>query len=207
MLKGGYILGTKLDPRVKRTRAMFEKALLDLMDEKEYRSITVLEIAQRSTLNRATFYLHYYDKDHLLEQILDEALNDLKVSVEVKEVEYAYKSDHPHPIFIRLFEKMIEKHKFYQIMLVRETNYYFTEEVRKIIKNFVQEGTNYLRKENIKYYVPSDISIAYISSAYLGVIIWWLKNDMPYTPVYMASQLTRMSTVGPFVDNPFLNSD
>jgi len=207
MLNGGYILDTKLDPRVKRTRAMFEKSLLDLMDEKEYRSITVLEIAQRSTLNRATFYLHYYDKDHLLEQILDEALNDLKISVEVKAVEYEYKSENPHPIFVRLFEKMIEKNKFYQIMLVRENNYYFTEAVRKIIKDFVKEGTSYMRNQDITYKVPVDLSVAYITSAYLGVIIWWLKNDMPYTPTYMATQLTRMSTVGPFVDNPFLNSD
>lgn len=183
---------------------MFENALLELMDEKEYRSITVLEIAERSTLNRATFYLHYYDKDHLLEQILDEALNDLKISVEVKEVEYEYKSDNPHPIFVRLFEKMIEKNKFYQIMLVRENNYYFTEAVRKIINDFVEEATTFMRNRDIKYKVPTDISIAYISSAYLGVIIWWLKNNMPYNPVYMATQLTRMSTVGPFVDNPYI---
>jgi len=197
---------TKIDPRVKRTKQMFEHALLDLMDEKEYKKITVLEIAKRSTLNRATFYLHYFDKDDLLEQILDEALDDLKKSVKVKEMEYEYKSDNPHPTFVRLFEKMIERYQFYRIMLVRENNPYFTESVRKILKNFVHEGTAYMIKDNIQYNVPKDISIAYITSAYLGVIVWWLKNEMPYTSKFMAVQLTRMSTVGPFVDNPYLNS-
>lgn len=197
---------TKIDPRVKRTKQMFEHALLDLMDEKEYEKITVLEIAERSTLNRATFYLHYFDKDDLLEQILDEALDDLKESVEVKEVEYKYDSENPHPIFIRLFEKMTERYKFYHTMLVRENNPYFTAYVRKILKNFVEDGTAYMVKDNIQYNVPKEISIAYITSAYLGVIIWWLKNEMPYAPKFMAVKLTRMSTVGPFVDNPYLHS-
>lgn len=198
-------MSAKVDPRVKRTKKMFESALLELMEDKIYKEITVLEIAKKSTLNRATFYLHYYDKDHLLELLLDEALKDLEDSVQIKEIEYEYKSDNPHPTFVRLFEKMIERHQFYKIMLVREINPYFTEAVRKIIKKFVKDGSEYMMRDNIQYNVPVGISNSYITSAYLGVIIWWLKNDMPYPPKYMAIQLTRMSTVGPFIDNPYLN--
>lgn len=202
---GGSLLSTKIDPRVKRTKLMFESALLELMEEKDYKEITVLEIAKLSTLNRATFYLHYYDKDDLLEQLLDEALEDLRNSVQILDVEYKYKSDNPHPTFVRLFEKMIEHKRFYTIMLVREHNPYFTESVRKTINKFVKDGSAYMVKDNITYDVPIDISNSYITSAYLGVIVWWLKNDMPYSPTYMATQLTKMSTVGPFVDNPYLN--
>ncbi|WP_224654436.1 hypothetical protein, partial [Escherichia coli] len=64
--------------------------------------------------------MHYYDKDELLQQMLDEALNDIRQSVQVKEIEFKYDSDNPHPIFIRLFNKMIEQKRFYKIMLVQE---------------------------------------------------------------------------------------
>lgn len=196
-------MSTKIDPRVQRTKAMFEEALLVLMEEKDYKKITVREISERSTLNRATFYLHYYDKDELLEQMLDEALEDLRISVIVKDIEFKYESDNPHPIFIRLFNKMIEQNRFYTLMLVQEKVPYFTESVREIIETLVKAATQYMIDDEIEFSVPVDISVAYVTSAYLGVLIWWLKNDMPYTPAHMAKLLTRMSTVGPWVDNPY----
>src|SRR5260370_25494988 len=50
------------DPRVKRTRKLLQGALLDLLAEKSFDAITVQDIAERSTINRATFYAHYVDK-------------------------------------------------------------------------------------------------------------------------------------------------
>jgi AcrR family transcriptional regulator len=53
------------DPRVKRTRKLLQDALLDLLAEKSFDAITVQDIAERSTINRATFYTHYVDKYEL----------------------------------------------------------------------------------------------------------------------------------------------
>lgn len=50
------------DPRVKRTRKLLQEALLELLSEKSFDAITVQDIAQRSTINRATFYSHFVDK-------------------------------------------------------------------------------------------------------------------------------------------------
>jgi len=50
------------DPRVKRTRKLLQDALMDLLAEKSFDAITVQDIAERSTINRATFYAHYVDK-------------------------------------------------------------------------------------------------------------------------------------------------
>lgn len=197
-------MSTKIDPRVARTKAMFEEALLSLMEEKDYEKITVKEISEKSTLNRATFYLHYYDKDDLLDQFLNEALQNLRESVEIKNFEYKYDCNNPHPIFIRVFEKMIERNRFYQIMLASGKVPSFIEAVKDIIGTLVKDGAQYIIEDNIEFKVRSDIANSYTTSAYLGVMIWWLKNDMPYTPIYMARQLTRMSTVGPYVNNPFI---
>lgn len=55
------------DPRITRTRNLLIDALNALMGEKSFESITVSEIADRATLNRATFYAHFQDKFALLE--------------------------------------------------------------------------------------------------------------------------------------------
>jgi AcrR family transcriptional regulator len=58
---------TKVDPRVKRTRALIQQAFGDLLAEKGFQSITVQDITQRAEVNRATFYAHFPDKFALLE--------------------------------------------------------------------------------------------------------------------------------------------
>src|SRR5437588_10350962 len=55
------------DPRVKRTRRLLMQAFTELAAEKDIRAITVQDIAGRATLNRATFYAHFRDKDALLD--------------------------------------------------------------------------------------------------------------------------------------------
>jgi AcrR family transcriptional regulator len=56
-----------IDPRILRSRQMLMEALARLLDRKEFSDISVQEIADEATLNRATFYLHYADKNALLQ--------------------------------------------------------------------------------------------------------------------------------------------
>src|ERR1700722_4343843 len=67
----------KTDPRILRSRRMLMDALARLLIEKEFEDISVQEIADEATLNRATFYLHYPDKNALLQAMTDIRFRDL----------------------------------------------------------------------------------------------------------------------------------
>jgi AcrR family transcriptional regulator len=56
----------KVDPRIRRTRQMLQQAMRDLLKEKDFLDINVLDIAEHAGLNRATFYKHFTDKYDLL---------------------------------------------------------------------------------------------------------------------------------------------
>ncbi len=60
----------KLDPRIRRTRHLLQDALRGLLDAKEFDKITIQDITEAATLNRATFYAHYPDKFALLEELI-----------------------------------------------------------------------------------------------------------------------------------------
>src|SRR5579862_4711924 len=60
-----------VDPRIVRSRRMLLEALARLLNRKEFADISVQEIADEATLNRATFYLHYPDKNALLQAMTD----------------------------------------------------------------------------------------------------------------------------------------
>ena len=55
------------DPRILRSRRMLMDALDNLLTRKNLEDISIQEIADEATLNRATFYLHYPDKHALLQ--------------------------------------------------------------------------------------------------------------------------------------------
>src|SRR6201982_1645819 len=65
------------DPRVLRSRQMLMEALLRLLTRKEFDDISIQEIADEATLNRATFYLHYPDKNALLQAMTGARFRDL----------------------------------------------------------------------------------------------------------------------------------
>jgi AcrR family transcriptional regulator len=56
-----------VDPRIRRTRQLLQQALEDLLQEKDFDKISVQDITDAATVNRATFYGHYPDKFRLLE--------------------------------------------------------------------------------------------------------------------------------------------
>ena len=65
------------DPRIVRSRRMLMDSLVRLLKNKEFEDISVQEIADEATLNRATFYLHYQDKNALLRAMTDARFRDL----------------------------------------------------------------------------------------------------------------------------------
>jgi len=53
------------DPRVRRTRKLLQDAFRSLIHEKPLSEISIQHITDRATVNRATFYAHYHDKQDL----------------------------------------------------------------------------------------------------------------------------------------------
>lgn len=63
----------KEDRRVKYTRQVIKESFLKLLEKNSFPKITVTELCRLAEINRGTFYLHYYD----IEDVLDDLLNDL----------------------------------------------------------------------------------------------------------------------------------
>ena len=62
----------KTDARVRRTRDALGDALVALMQEKPFETITIQDVLDRAHVSRSTFYSHYSDKDDLLMSDADE---------------------------------------------------------------------------------------------------------------------------------------
>jgi len=66
------------DRRIRRTRSLLNKALVELVAEKEYDEITIQEITERADIGHRTFYRHYASKDELLIDVMEDALSGFR---------------------------------------------------------------------------------------------------------------------------------
>lgn len=57
----------QIDPRVLRTLELLMDGFIELAMKKDLNDITIKDITSAATVNRATFYNHFYDKYDLLE--------------------------------------------------------------------------------------------------------------------------------------------
>lgn len=77
-IKGDFMA---VDARVRYTKMMIKKTLIDLMKNKHISKISVKEICDTAQINRSTFYKHYNNVEDLVEKIEAELINELKKSV------------------------------------------------------------------------------------------------------------------------------
>lgn len=66
-----------MDRRVKRTKEAILGAVLSLITEKDYRKISISEVARRADIDRKTFYLHYSGVEQVLTEFSENTVNTL----------------------------------------------------------------------------------------------------------------------------------
>jgi AcrR family transcriptional regulator len=186
-----------LDPRVRRTRKLLLDALMELIPEKGYNAITIQDITDRATLNRATFYLHYRDKDDLLYQGIHETLDNLhsRQPVPVLEQDRLTMNESVTTI-LSDFEHIGQNADFYCAMLGESGTAEFALKLKDLVLKTTERRLMSALGELPSGPLATDLVLEFMASGYIGVIRWWLENDMPYTPEVIARQLIHMYAVG-----------
>ncbi len=174
----------KPDRRIQRTRQALRDALIALITEKGYETITVQDIADRANLARATFYLHYKDKEDLMLRSLEESYDEL-----VEHVEKAGAED-PARVGIHsdliVFQHVAEYAEFYRIILGRRGVASFTVQIRHYLAKVTRKIAVDLTPEHLHQSPMFDMMLHTQAGALIALVSWWLENDMPYTPQQMA---------------------
>lgn len=145
----------KKDRRNIYTEKIIKDTVLELLQTKPINKITVAEVCKIADINRGTFYLHYMDCYHVLEQIQDEFCDKLIDSLE------KHKSRDRVDIIVELHKLIRENNDIYLIFMRAEQPLHafkkFIDYGKKIIIEQLLECTTLTEEEAewIAYYVIS----------------------------------------------------
>jgi AcrR family transcriptional regulator len=184
------------DLRVRRTRKLLQKALLEAASEKGFAHVTVRDITERAMVNRATFYRHYEDKYDLLAQYMKELSEfiDSDEGENLSNTQPLPSLDTPPPGLTKLLRHMQANADFYRVMLGNQGDPAFCGQA---FRNYIELGYRRILSSQSPRSDPDrppiDLIVNYLMSAGIGAIVWWLEQDQPCSPDQMAVWLYQLS--------------
>jgi AcrR family transcriptional regulator len=177
----------KIDARVRRTRDALGDALVALMQEKPFETITVQDVLDRAEVSRSTFYSHYSDKDDLLMSDAEEFFESISMALSV----HGDKSDRVFPVR-EFFVHLSDVQPFFKA-LVKSGKY---QENMELARGHFARGIERRLSElpRGKSIPPNQLSaIAFThAGALLSLLTWWLDRGMRESPAEMDELFHRM---------------
>ena len=185
----------KADPRVRRTRRLLRDALVSLILEKDFASISIKEITGRADVAYITFFRHFESLDQLLMEVLEEGLTELLGHIETLAQQSENSALETEGRLI--FEYIQKKADLFHIL-------FKSQSVTRVRKKVVQNIAAIFQKSCIPLARSgSQVTIAitsnHIATSLLALIEWWLDNNMKPTPTQMGKVYKSLiidSTVG-----------
>jgi AcrR family transcriptional regulator len=181
----------KMDRRALRTRDALGDALIELMQERPFKSITVQDVLDRAEVGRSTFYTHYRDKDDLflsdvedfwemISSMLERSGEDSKRVAPVREL-------FSHVAEAKVFrEALVTSGKVHDVMELGQGQFARAIEQRLVKLNAAQGAKP-------GQFVAAAHALAGALFALLG---WWIDRGMPVSAAEMDDTFHRLVWTG-----------
>lgn len=185
-------MARRLDRRVQRTRKLLRESLMGLILEEGYDAISIQDITDKANLGRATFYLHFKDKDELLAEVMDQLMEDFLGKVP-QFTENQWRLEDVKPI-ASLFDFAADHYDLYRIMIIGNGGITASRQlhnnIAKNIKNCIKEE---VKENGTEPVMPIDFIANHFAGSLLATIYWWLDQDLPYTVEEMATMFQKVN--------------
>ncbi len=164
-----------LDRRIQRTRPLLQEALFQLIIERGYERITIADITERANLGRTTFYLHYRDKEDLLQESIKALLQSLQLDVEPD----AQETCTYNMLITRVFQHVARRQQLYQAMLKEAGPTRIIEDAMRAY--FMELCQRFLQGDPLQIgslsLVNNEILAVHAAGSLLGLLSWWLNRE------------------------------
>ena len=181
----------KVDRRVRRTRDRLGDALVELIQERPFDSITVQHVLDRAGVGRSTFYSHYRDKDDLFLSDVDEFFSHMATMLSRR----ADASERLAPVQ-ELFAHVADARPFYAALVDSGRIHDVLELGREHFARGI-EARLAARAGSRSAGAGDAAAVAHAAAgALLSLLTWWIDRGMPGSPERMDVLFHRMGWGG-----------
>lgn len=178
----------KVDRRVRRTKALLLQGLIQLMEEKDIKDISVKELSDLADINRGTFYLHYNDVYDMLNKIEEELFREFN---DILERDLAGTGSTPvisRPVLLDLFVFLGRNRDLSRVLIGPHGDLAFLNRLKDLVKEKLR-----MMMDNAECSVEHfDYLYSFMVSGCIGVIECWLNQETPASPEEIADYCSAL---------------
>ncbi len=182
---------TKNDRRVQRTRDLLQKALIDLIGERDYDAITIQDVVDRANVGRTTFYVHYASKDELFMGCHEAITNEFHVGplhpLSREEWLSSEVSPNTKMAYHHLEEARARLYSIFQgkdgLLILRQLRDRSAQNIEANLRAAFAEAESD---------VPLNVLANYLAGAQIAFMQWWLSKRQPHTIEDLAQTFHRL---------------
>ncbi|MGN1343672.1 MAG: TetR/AcrR family transcriptional regulator [Traorella sp.] len=156
--------------REKMVSEFISEALFELMEQKEYHSITISEITNQAKVGRVSFYRNFSSKEEIIQKWLDKITYTF-----LEQSSINYEKDSLQEYFFKLFTHLSHYKKETTLIYQADLFHLLKEEFEKV---FIESNKKY---DNYKSY--------FIIGGIFNVYYYWVMNDFKETPKELSLKL------------------
>ena len=155
------------------TRECIDTAMIYLMSEKPYESISISELTKRAGVSRTAFYRNYATKDDVLKEIGKSVIESL--SAQLSKVKSA---DDVHGALVGFFTKIKEQHAYVELLVKADVSMNLLFPSSHVLENVVRTTS---QKDHYR--------LIAVDSALNGLVREWIANGYDLSPEELANVL------------------
>ena len=165
------------------TKEAIKEALIQLLSEERFDTISISKLCKRAGINRGTFYLHYEDKYQMIDSLKSDILSQLYSFFE-EEGEYSKRFMIAKFYVLRANERLINA-------LTRSHYIDFRGAIREFITSIIlsekqEAATQRFLEEN--FHIPQKYALEIFLSSVEGIISLWIAGGAQEEP----EEITQM---------------
>src|SRR5690625_3821973 len=199
----GWVRLGKKDRRIQRTYDSLRRALIQLLQKDEINNLSIKTLCETAKVTRQTFYAHFENIEDFINFISKGMLNDFRQNVHIfdENLQDKFKTLTTHESIVQIFKHVLDHKVFYEAFLANNPTSPFAIGFKDEIRNFITAGVNFVATNDDQLFITHHIVIQYATAGFFESIIWWIKNDYPYSIEEMAEMLLYISIHGPYKFN------
>ena len=169
--------------RIQKSRKLLHQALISLIQEKNYESITVQQILDRAGVGRSTFYMHFRDKDELLVMGF-EHLRQMLHDIQIKTPAAAQSYEKVIGFSLAMFEHLYEYRNEWKALSGSQAGVIVRQSIQDMISGLIEREfkAGFQKHKSADSAIPSELFVHYLASTFTSVTSWWLNSKNPLTP-------------------------
>lgn len=176
---------SNLDRRIRKSQEAIKTALVELMLEKTFDQITIQDLSDKADVSRRTIYLHYLDKYDLLDQLIAEHMVAMHTLCDSTD-----ENDNYTDMGLIWFQYFERHFLFFSAMLASKGEIFFRNQFLAFVIQELNKGkTVWTNGKNQGVMNGAEVDFQFLGAAIVGVVEWWFKNKMPYSPAFMAERV------------------